>query len=243
MRRRTTLAALAATAAFAAIPAQASAQQYEFRGTVAAVSGSTLMVQVVGGNHAGLKAIIGAPQPLTYTVGGRTRYTVWNGNRPHRGSLNDIGIGDRVWLRIDGRRNAPLANLLARPLRAVQDVSNKDLGDGRLFLFRGTCTGKDTTANKLTVTVTGGNWRALYAMLGQSVSQTFSYDDHTAFVSWSTGRPRKVDEDNVPCGADGTPLALRIRAPKLTPLATLVATPAALVNVREPAADDENAPV
>ena len=52
-------------------------------------------------------------------------------------------------------------------------------------------------------------------MLGQSVSQTFSYDDYTAFVSWSTGRPRKVDEDNVPCGADGTPLAIRIRAPKL----------------------------
>ena len=39
------------------MPAQASAQQYEFRGTVAAVSGSSIVVQVVGGNRPALRAI------------------------------------------------------------------------------------------------------------------------------------------------------------------------------------------
>ena len=162
---------------------------------------------------------------------------------PHRGSLNDIGIGDRVWLRIDGRRNAPLANLLARPLRAVHDVSDKDLGDGRLFLFRGTCTAKDTTANKLTVTVDGRQLAgALRDARPERLADVQLRRPHGVRLL-EHGRPRKVDENNVPCGADGTPLALRIRAPKLTPLAALVAKPAALVNVREPAADDENTPV
>ena len=76
-------------------------------------------------------------------------------------------------------------------------------------------------------------------MLGQSTSQTFTYDDSTAFVSWQTGRPRPVNEDAIPCGADGTPLAIRLRAKRDTPLATLVATPAAIVNVKEPVASDE----
>jgi hypothetical protein len=48
-----------------------------------------------------------------------------------------------------------------------------------------------------------------------------------------------VGEEPVPCGPDGTRVAIRVRAPKLTPLATIVATPAALVNVREPLKDDE----
>ena len=119
-------------------------------------------------------------------------------------------------------------------------MSNKDLGAGRPCLFRGGYAAKDTAANRLTMTVDGGNWRALHAMLGAAVSQTFTYDEHTSFVTWQGGGgPRVVGEDAVPCGADGTRLAIRIRAPKLTPIATLVATPAALVNVREPVTSDE----
>ena len=75
-RTRATLAVLAAAAAVAAAPASASAQQYEFRGNVAAVSGSSVIVQVANGNRPALRAMIGAPQPLTFPVGDRTHSTL-----------------------------------------------------------------------------------------------------------------------------------------------------------------------
>ena len=49
---------------------------------MAAVTTSSIVVQVGNGNRPALRAMLGAPQPLTFTVGHRTRYTVWNGNRP-----------------------------------------------------------------------------------------------------------------------------------------------------------------
>jgi hypothetical protein len=239
MKSRTTLAAVAAVAAFAAVPATASAQSYEFRGHVAALTTSSIVVQVGNGNRPALRAMLGAPQPLTFQVGHGTRYTVWNANRPSPGTLNAIGIGDAVWIRAFGQPRAELGTLLSRPVRAVHDVTAKDLGNGRLFLFRGTCTAKDTAGNHLTITVDGGNWWALKAMLGQSTSQTFTYDDSTALLSWQTGRPRPVTEDAIPCGPDGTRLAIRMRARRDAPLATLVTTPAAIVNVKEPVVSDE----
>jgi hypothetical protein len=238
-RSRCLLAALTASAVMAGVPATAAAQRYDFKGNVAAVTATSVIVQVANGNRPALRAMIGAAQPLTFIVDQRTRYTVWKGNRPYRTSLNAIGIGDSVWVHTNGRKRAKLADLLSRPVRTVRDVSAKDLGRGRLYLFRGVCTAKDTAANRLTINVHGGNWRALHAMLGSPIAQTFAYSDSTSFVSWHTGRPRVVGEEQVPCGPDGTRVAIRVRAPKLTPLATLVTTPAALVNVREPLKDDE----
>jgi hypothetical protein len=241
MRSRTTIAALAATAAFAAVPASASAraQSYEFRGHVAAVTSSSIVVQVGNGNRPALRAMLGAAQPLTFPVDGRTRYTTWSVNHPRAGTLNDIGVGDAVWIRTFGRPHADLGRLLSHAVRAVHDVTDKNLGQGRLFLFRGICTAKDTAGNHLTVTVQSGSWWALKAMLGQPVSQTFTYDDSTAILSWQSGRPRPVTEDAIPCGADGTRVAVRLRARRDTPLSTLVSTPAAIVNVRDPIVSDE----
>jgi hypothetical protein len=44
---------------------------------------------------------------------------------------------------------------------------------GRLFLFGATASAIDTTAHTITVDVNFGNWRGLFALLGQPVHQTF----------------------------------------------------------------------
>ena len=53
---------------------------------------------------------------------------------------------------------------------------------------------------RLSVTVERGNRHALRAMLGQSVSQTFSYDGGTEFLKWSHGVPSVVQAGDLSAG-------------------------------------------
>src|SRR3954465_9229149 len=45
----------------------------------------------------------------------------------------------------------------------------------------------------VSITVQGGNKRALRAMLGAPVTQTFAYGPRTEFLKWSQGLPAVVD--------------------------------------------------
>ena len=207
---------------------------YTFNGRVATEPGegaATLQVQVTGGNRPALKAMIGSGQPLTFTMGPRTRWIVWTGNVPKNGDSGDVHVGDPVTVNVAGDRGASLATLLASRARSVHDRAAVNRPKGVLYFFGGKAVSLDQTAKTVTVELNWGNWRALYAMLGQPVTQTFRYDDNTTFLTWKNGRPHLLTPGAV---NPGDPLKLRIITARKSSMATLTATPAWKVNDREP---------
>ncbi len=99
-----------------------------------------------------------------------------------------------------------------------------------MFAFWGRAASIDTTARTITLTVRYGNWAALNALLGESPTQTFHYDDATQFLSWRGG-PHTVTAAQVKAGDW---ITLRTRASWNTPLATLAAAPLWKVNDHMP---------
>ena len=74
--------------------------------------------------------------------------------------------------------------------------------------------------------------RGLFALLGQPVHQTFTYDANTVFLKWRHGVPIGVDPSVI---HTGDPLTLRVFGPTWnTPLATLLTTPLWRVKLGEP---------
>ena len=104
-------------------------------------------------------------------------------------------------------RHTPLATLVATPAASVNDLSARTRPAGRLFLFGATAAAIDTTAQTITVDVNFGNWRGLFALLGQPVHQTFKYDSSTVFLKWRRGVPIGVDPSVI---HPGDPLTLRV---------------------------------
>jgi hypothetical protein len=236
---RLTATALAIAVASLALAGTASAHvrgvPYEFRGAavVAPGTGATqIQVQVDGGNRLALKALLGAAQPTTFKTDGHTRWIAVNGNRPELGSSDTVLAGDLVRVVIRAPFHTPLAALLAMPAASVTDLSARTRPAGRMFLFGATAAAIDTTNHTITVDVNFGNWRGLFAMLGQPVHQTFTYDANTVFLKWRHGVPIGVDPTVI---HTGDPLTLRVFGPAWnTPLATLLATPLWRVKLGEP---------
>ena len=236
---RLTAAALAIAVASLALAGTASAHvrgvPYEFRGAavVAPGTGATqIQVQVDGGNRLALKALLGAAQPTTFKTDGQTRWIAVNGNMPVLGSSDTVLAGDLVRVVIRAPFHTPLAMLLAMPASNVTDLSARTRPAGRLFLFGATAAAIDTTNHTITVDVNFGNWRGLFALLGQPVHQTFTYDGNTVFLKWRHGVPIGIDPSLIHAG---DPLTLRVFGPTWnTPLATLLATPLWRVKLGEP---------
>jgi hypothetical protein len=229
--------ASAATAAHRS-PARFGGQLYIFRGTVAApaTDASALQVTVTGGNRPALRALVGnTTAPLSFSVDGRTAYILWSaserGNAPTASTAAALKVGDPVHLRIRARYGAPLARLLTRPTRSVNDFAAAQKVDGKMFVFRGRAVAVDTTAKTVTVDVRRGNWPALNALLGQPTTETFHYDTATQFLSWNKRTPHAFDPATI---KPGDPITLRTRAVWNTPLATLLTAPLWKVNDHEP---------
>jgi hypothetical protein len=236
---RLTAAALAIAIASLALAGTASAHvrgvPYEFRGAAVVAPGTgatTIQVQVDGGNRLALKALLGATQPTTFAIDGHTRWIAVNGNRPVLGASDTVLAGDIVRVVVRAPFHTPLATLLATPAASITDLSARTRPAGRLFLFGATASAIDTTNHKITVDVNFGNWRGLFALLGQPVHQTFTYDGNTVFLKWRHGVPIGVDPSVIHAG---DPLTLRVfGATWNTPLATLLATPLWRVKLGEP---------
>jgi hypothetical protein len=236
---RLTVAALAVAVASLTLAGAASAHTrgiaYEFRGTAVVAPGSAatqIQVQVTGGNRPALKALLGAAQPTTFTADANTRWIAVNGNTPVLGASDTVLAGDLVRVVVRAPWHTPLATLVATPAANVTDLSARTRPAGRLFLFGATAAAIDTTAHTLTVDVNFGNWRGLFALLGQPVHQTFHYDSSTVFLMWRHGVPVGVDPGVI---HPGDPLTLRVFGQTWnTPLATLLATPLWRVKLGEP---------
>ena len=132
-------------------------------------------------------------------------------------------------------RHTALAELLSKYSAAsVTDLSARTRPAGRLFLFGATTTAIDLNLHRITVNVNFGNWRGLFALLGQPapVTETFTYDARTVFLKWRHGVPYGVGPRWI---HPGDPLTLRVFGPAWnTSLATLLATPLWRVKLGEP---------
>ena len=101
-----------------------------------------------------------------------------------------------------------------------------------LFLVRGELLADPPSgSSSLIVDVAGGNRRALRLLVGQSSAQSFAVGPNTQYLRWAHGVPTVVTQDNL---AEGDQLTLRIRAPRGSSLAQLLATPANNVADRGP---------
>ena len=91
--------------------------------------------------------------------------------------------------------------LLAIGLAALVTAAGASAGPKRSveYLFLGQVSAPPANG-RLSVTVQRGNHAALRAMLGQSVSQTFSYGSNTEFLKWSHGVPSVVHAGDVSTG-------------------------------------------
>src|SRR5262249_8242450 len=98
------------------------------------------------------------------------------------------------------------------------------------WLFVGSVAGPQS-GGRIALHVDSGNWKALHAMLGQPLDQTFTYDDGTIFLLWQGGAPRVIDPSQLQAGDR---ITVRIRAPRAAARAQVEATPANHVGDHEP---------
>jgi hypothetical protein len=223
------LAALAAAVVAAGALGGGKGRLYEFRGELTAASSSSVQLQVQGGNHAALKALIGSSQTQTFAIDSRTEI-VLGGGRPHRGDVSDLRLGDQIVLRIRSSRGASLADVEGTPAKTLADHSHAGHASGLLYLYVGTVGGAQPS-DHVSLHVTSGNWRGLQTMLGQSLDQTFATDDGTIYLLWQGRTPTVIDPSQLKAGDR---ITVRVRAKHGASLAQVEATAANHVGDHEP---------
>jgi hypothetical protein len=239
MKLRLTLALAAAAVACVAFGGAASAQsvrhpgqRYVFNGEVLTAPGAnagSLSVQVEGGNHAALRALIGGAQGETFALDAHTRVLIYSRGVPHVGNTSEIQQGDFVTVAVRAPHNSSLQQLVSTPAAAVSSHA-APRGGRPLWLFIGSVGGPQSGGH-IALHVTSGNWKALQAMLGQPVDQTFTYDDGTIFLLWQGRVPTVIGPSQLKAGDR---ITVRIRAPRNSTLAQVEATPANHVGDHEP---------
>ena len=170
---------------------------YLFRGTLTGATSGSVTLTVHGGNRAATRLLIGQSSSETFTVGLSTIFLLWQGKVPTVISLGQLTIGDNVVVRVRAPKHASLAKVEAT---AAVHVGDREPAPAPKieYLFLGQLT---APANgQLAVTVQRGNPAALRAMLGQSVSQSFSYGSNTEFLKWSKGVPSVVQPEDLAVG-------------------------------------------
>jgi hypothetical protein len=239
MKLRLTFALAAAAVACVAVAGAATAnrgghrgQPFVFNGEVLTAPGAnagSISVQVEGGNHAALKALLGAPQNQVFALDSSTRVMIWSHGVPHVGSTSEIQQGDWVSVAVRAPHDSSLQQIESTPASRLADHAKP--GGGRpLWLFVGTVGGPQSGGH-IALHVTSGNWKALQAMLGQPLDQSFTYDDGTIFLLWQGGVPTVIGPSQLHAGDR---ITVRIRAPRDATLAQVEATPAAHVGDHEP---------
>lgn len=225
------LVALAGAAAAATATGGPKGQLFQFRGRLVNAGSTGVQVQIAGGNHAALEALIGQAQDQTFAVGSSTEILVWTHGTPHVGSVTDLMTGDSVQVNVRAPRGSTLQTIEATAAGTVGDHGTATNPPSRpLFLYVGTVTGPQSGGH-IALHVTSGNWRGLRTMLGQPLDQAFAYDDGTIFLLWQGKVPTVIDASHLQAGDR---ITIRIRAPRRSTLAQVEATPANHVGDHEP---------
>jgi len=193
----------------------------------------TLYVDVNGGNRLALKKLIGQGDDQQFAVDANTQYLRWAHGVPTVVPESNLVAGDRVSVRIRALRSSTLSQIEATPAKAVADRGPMPrFAHKPLWLFIGSL---DVPAanGHVKLHVTNGNLRALRAMLGQPVDQSFSYDAHTIFVLWQGRVPTLISPSQLKVGDR---ISVRIRASGNASLGQVEQVPANHVGNHEPGA-------
>ena len=226
------VAALAFAVAATAAAGGGRTQLYQLRGELLNASSTSVQVQVEGGNHPALKALIGQSQDQSFAVDSHTEFLIWSHGTPRVGSVSDLEQGDWVQVNVRTAPRSSLSQIEQTPAGTVGDHGQNASGPAKpLYLYVGTVSGGQSGGH-IALHVTGGNWRGLKSMLGQSLDQTFSYDDGTIFLLWQGKVPTVIDPSQLKAGDR---ITVRVRAPFRSSLAQIEATPARHVGDHEPA--------
>jgi len=206
---------------------------YRFNGRLLADAGHSpsLFVDVRGGNHAALRKLIGQGRTQQFAVGEGTRYIRWTNGVPSVVDESNLVAGDRVTIYVSAARSASLGEIESTPARRVADRGAEGHFPHRpLWLFIGSLNAP-AGGGHFSLHITNGNLRALRAMLGQPLNQTFTYDSHTIFVLWQNGIPTVIQPGQM---VVGDRISVRIRAPQRYNLGQVEAVPANHVGDHEP---------
>ena len=111
------LAALACAVVVAGARAAARASSTSSAASCSPPAPNSVQVQVEGGNHAALKALIGQSQNETFTTDSRTEFLGWTAGVPHVISIGDLKAGDNVQVSVRARAGSSLADIEAKPRR------------------------------------------------------------------------------------------------------------------------------
>jgi hypothetical protein len=223
--------AVAAAATVAASAGAAAGRVYEFRGELLSASSSSVQLQVEGGTHDALRALIGQSQDQSFTIGSSTEILVYAHGRPQRGDPADLRRGDDVVVRVRAPRGTSLASLETTPAATIADhTTPAQHRAGPLYLYVGTVTGPQPDGH-VSLHVTSGNWRALHTMLGQPLDQTFATDDGTIYLIWHGRVPTVIDPGDLEAGDR---ITVRVHTSKSATLAQVESIPAAHVGDHEP---------
>ena len=204
-----------------------------FNGHLMADPGSspTLFVDVSGGNRIALKKLVGQDKTQQFSVGQNTQYIRWTNGVPTVVPESNLVAGDRVSVRIRAARQSSLAQIESTSAGRVADSgANPQFAHKPLWLFIGKLDGPAAN-HQVTLHISNGNLRALRAMLGQPLDQTFSYDAHTIFVLWQGGVPTLISPSQL---VVGDRISVRIRARGSASLGQVESTPANHVGDHEP---------
>lgn len=98
------------------------------------------------------------------------------------------------------------------------------------YSFLGTLTAAPNNGG-VSINVEGGNKLALKKMLGQPVTQTFSYGANTEFLKWANGVPTVVQASDLTAGDY---VWVHVRAPRNADLSEIEAANAGIVGDRGP---------
>ena len=244
MTHRLTLVLAVATVAFATLvsgaarPDHGRGQLFTFSGELLAAPGpnaTSLSQQVETGNKPALRALIGASQDEVFTLDSGTEVLIWSHGVPHVGSTADLQQGDYISLNVHAPNGSSLQTIEQQPAGTISDHA-APRGNLPLWMFVGTVAGPQS-GGTIALHVESGNWKALQAMLGQSLDQSFAYDDGTIFLLWQGRVPTVIDPSQLKAGDR---ITIRIRAPRSDSLAQVEATPAAHVGDHEPAPAPED---
>ena len=192
---------------------------------------NSVLVDVAGGNHRALRLMVGQSSGQSFAVGPNTQYLRWVHGVPTVVSLDNLAEGDFLTIRVRAPRRANLGQVESTPAVNVADRGPTPRSPSRpLWLFKGTLNAPAAQGH-VSVHITDGNYRALKAMLGQSVDQTFSYGRRTVFIRWTGRVPTLISPSQL---SVGDRITVRIRARGNSSLAQVEATPANHIAEHEP---------
>ena len=93
---------------------------YLFRGTVASV-GSSVSVDVRGGNRRALRLLLGSSRTQTFAVGDSTIFLHWQGKVPTVTQLADLKAGDKVAIHVRAQAGSTLGQVESTPAARVAE--------------------------------------------------------------------------------------------------------------------------